>query len=123
MSFWTQIDGYAYRFLLIRSDVIDARAYTSDVIIYNDRVDATWWRKEGHRLHPEDIVDALNVRLESLIIGTGYSGVMTVPEKTREYIAARGVDVIVERTGKAVEIFNALQSQNRHVVAALHLTC
>lgn len=112
------IDSYSFGQI-----VIDARAYTSDVIIYNDRVDATWWRKEGHRLHPEDIVDVLNVRPESLIIGTGYSGVLTVPKKTREYIAARGVDVIVERTGKAVEIFNALQAQNRHVVAALHLTC
>ena len=112
------IDSYSFGQI-----VIDARVYMSDVIIYSDRVNATWWRKEGHRLHPEDIVDVLNARPEILIIGTGYWDMMTVPKKTREYIASHGVDATVERTGKAVEIFNALQSQNRHVVAALHLTC
>jgi len=112
------IDSYSFGQI-----VIDARAYTSDVIIYSDRVDAAWWRKEGHRLQPEDIADALNARPEILIIGTGYSGVMTVPKETREYIASRGIDIIVERTGKAVEVFNSLQAQNRHVGAALHLTC
>lgn len=103
--------------------VIDGQEYRSDVIIYGDRVDATWWRKEGHRLHPEDIVDVLNARPEVFIIGTGYMGVMTVPKKTIEFITSHGIDVKVERTGKAVEVFNALQTQKKRVIAALHITC
>ncbi len=113
-----KIDSYSFGHI-----VIDGQAYSSDVIIYEDRVDATWWRKEGHRLHPEDIMDVLNARPEILIIGTGYAGVMTVPKKTIEHIASHGIDVSVERTGRAVDLFNALQRKKKHVIAALHLTC
>ncbi len=113
-----KIDSYSFGQI-----VIDGQAYWSDVIIYGDRVDAKWWRKEGHRLQPEDIADVLNARPDILIIGTGYAGVMTVPRKTIEYVVSRGIDVKVERTGRAVDLFNALQAQKKFVIAALHLTC
>lgn len=35
--------------------VIDGKEYTSDVIIFPNRVDHSWWRKEGHNLCIEDI--------------------------------------------------------------------
>jgi hypothetical protein len=113
-----KIDSYSFGHI-----VINGKAYTSDVIIYGDRVDASWWRKEGHRLLPEDIADVLNARPDILIIGTGYAGVMTVPKMTREQIASHGIDVKVERTGTAVDLFNAFQGQKKMVVAALHITC
>jgi hypothetical protein len=113
-----KIDSYSFGHI-----VIDGKAYTSDVIIYGDRVDATWWRKEGHRLQPEDLVDVVNARPAILVIGTGYAGVMRVPKKTIEYIASHGINITVERTGKAVDLFNALQAQQKRVVAALHITC
>ena len=113
-----KIDSYSFGHI-----VIDGKTYSSDVIIYGDRVDATWWRKEGHRLHPDDLVDIVNARPDMLIIGTGYMGVMTVPTKTIEYVTARKIDLKVERTGKAVEVFNALHTQNKHIIAALHITC
>ncbi len=113
-----KIDSYSFGYI-----VINGKAYSSDVIIYGDRVDAAWWRKEGHRLHPDDIVDVLNALPDILIIGTGYAGVMSVPEKTIEHITSRGIDVRVERTGRAVDTFNALQEKKKHVIAALHLTC
>ncbi|MEQ8191120.1 MAG: hypothetical protein ABRQ39_24360 [Candidatus Eremiobacterota bacterium] len=34
---------------------ISGKTYKSDVIIYPDRVDGKWWRKEGHSLHPDDL--------------------------------------------------------------------
>ena len=46
---------------------------------------------------------------------------MEVPEETREYIRSKGVEIIVEKTKKACELFNELK--NKRVVAALHLTC
>lgn len=113
-----KIDSYSFGHI-----VIDGIEYTSDVIIYENRVDASWWRKEGHNLHPEDVSEALTDKPDILIIGTGYSGVMTVPKKTEEYIAARGVDVKIERTGKAVDLFNVLRGKKKSVIAALHLTC
>ncbi len=113
-----KIDSYSFGHI-----VIDGKAYTSDVIIYGGRVDASWWRREGHRLQPEDIAGVLKARPGMLIIGTGYAGVMTVPKATREQIVSLGIDLRVERTGKAVELFNTLQAQNQEVFAALHITC
>ena len=113
-----KIDSYSFGQIRI-----DGKAYSSDVIIYADRVDATWWRKEGHRLQPEDLVAVLKARPDVLVVGTGFFGVMSVPEYTVEQIRAAGVDVRVEKTGKAVDLFNKLAVGDSRVVAALHLTC
>ena len=34
---------------------INGKIYHSDVIIFPDRVYDSWWRKEGHILHLEDL--------------------------------------------------------------------
>lgn len=113
-----KIDSYSFGRI-----VIDGQAFTSDVIIYRDRVDASWWRKEGHRLHSADITDALNAHPDILIIGTGYEGIMAVPKEVLAYIASQGTEVKIERTAKAVELYNTLQVKKKYVIAALHLTC
>ena len=102
--------------------VIDGNTYTSDVIIYPGRVDASWWRKEGHTLHAEDLKEAIAANPEAVIIGTGALGVMKVPKETITHLESRGIHVHIERTGKAVDLFHALQKE-RKVIAALHLTC
>jgi hypothetical protein len=104
------------------SITIDGKTYTSDVIIYPDKVDSSWWRKEGHSLHIVDLKDVINVKPEILIIGTGYSGAMVVPEETISYLKAQNIEVHVARTEKAVELFNKFQ-KGKKTVAALHLTC
>lgn len=101
---------------------IDGKTYTSDVIIYPGRVDPSWWRKEGHSLHPSDIMGVFDAKPDVLIVGTGYSGVMVVPEETIRVVRAKGIDILVERTEKAVKLFNKLK-QDKTVIAALHLTC
>jgi hypothetical protein len=103
--------------------VINGQEYTSDVIIFHDRVDATWWRKEDHRLLPSDIEEVLNAQPDVLVIGTGYAGVLSVPKEIAAHIANQGIEVMVERTSKAVELFNSLQGTNKYVIAALHITC
>lgn len=102
--------------------VIDGKTYTSDVIIYPARVDSSWWRKEGHYLQAADMADIIRAMPEMLIIGTGFSGVMTVPEETARFVRSKGIEIRIERTGKAVELFNSMD-KDRTIVAALHLTC
>ncbi len=113
-----KIDSYSFGRI-----VIEGRIYMSDVIIYRDRVDASWWRKEGHHLQPDDIAEALNKHPDILIIGTGFAGVMRVPKEVLAYIASLGIEARVERTAKAVELYNALQGKEKHAIAALHVTC
>lgn len=112
------IDEYAFGRIRI-----DGEEYGSDVIIYPDRVNATWWRKEGHRLDLEDLSEVLKKPPQMLVIGTGYFGRMVVPKKTLDTLHAQGVKTYVAQTPKAVEEFNRLQQEAASVVAALHLTC
>lgn len=112
-----RIDSYTFGRI-----VINGTAYTSDVLIYPGRVDAAWWRKEGHVLRLEDLAEALQARPDVLIIGTGAAGAMRVPRETVDRITDRGIEVKIERTAKAVEVYNGLQGAAA-VVAALHLTC
>jgi hypothetical protein len=101
---------------------IDGKTYTSDVIIYPERVDASWWRKQGHYLYIVDLKEVVDARPEVITVGTGYSGSMVVPEETIAHLKSKGIDVHVARTGKVVELFNKLQ-KDKKVIAALHLTC
>ena len=102
--------------------VINGKRYNSDLIVFPDKVRDGWWRKEGHRLHVEDLKDVLEAKPEVLVVGTGYSGLMTVPPETRKYVESEGIELIAQNTREACETFNLLV-KSRKVVAALHLTC
>lgn len=112
-----KIDSYSFGKI-----VIEGTTYTSDVIIYPDRVDASWWRKEGHRLHRDDIAVVLEEKPEVIIVGTGAYGVMKVPDETASFISSLGIELHSHPTARAVEAFTAL-SDERRVIACLHLTC
>ncbi len=112
-----KIDRYSFG-----SIIINGKTYTSDVVIHPDFVDSSWWRKEGHYLQPVDLDKAVSAKPDLLIIGTGFSGVMVVPEETIFFIKSQDIEVLVEWTEKAAALYNTL-SKDREVVAALHLTC
>jgi hypothetical protein len=102
---------------------IDDRTFSSDVIIYRDRVDPDWWREEGHVLTAADLAGPVAARPELLVVGTGYFGIMKVPDETKRFLSAHGIGLVIERTAKAVDVYNQLQAAGRDVIAALHLTC
>lgn len=108
-----------YRFGRI---VVDGHAYTTDVIVHAQGVEPNWWRVQGHLLSPEDAEPILSREPEILIVGTGASGMMEVPEETRDLICLQGIQLVVERTEMACQIYNQL-SPSKRTVAALHLTC
>ncbi len=39
--------------------IINGKTYTSDVIIYPEKVDSSWWRKQGHSLYIDDLKDVI----------------------------------------------------------------
>jgi len=112
-----EIQSYAFGEM-----VIDGKAYSSDLIIFPNRIFSGWWRIEGHWLHIEDLADVLKDNPDVIIVGTGFSGVMKVPEELKENLARKNIEVFVEKTGKAVELFNSLGNTKR-VIAAFQLTC
>ena len=102
--------------------VVNGKRYNSDLIIFPDKVRDGWRRKKGHRLHVEDLKDILEAKPEVLVVGTGYSGLMTVPSETRNYVESEGIELIAQNTREACKTFNRLV-KSKKVIAALHITC
>jgi len=109
----------SYQFGVI---VVNGRRYTSDVIIYPNRVDDNWWRREGHSLCPQDLGEIVREKPEILVIGTGNSGLMKVSPSTHRWIEEKGIKLKAEPTQTAYQTYNQLQKAHK-VIAALHLTC
>ena len=109
----------SYQFGLI---VVNGKEYTSDVIIFPERVRGGWWRKTGHELCLGDIAEVITENPEVLVVGTGASGLMKVLPEVQQAVEARGIKLIAEATDKACHTYNQL-CQSQRVVAALHLTC
>ena len=106
-----------------RSMRVDGKTYTTDLKIIGDTVKDNWWRRDGHRLLSDDIVDILESRPDVLVVGTGYSGNLYIPANLRRDLAERGVRLLSERTAEAVELFNRHWNQEENVAGAFHLTC
>lgn len=101
---------------------IDGKTYTSDLLVFSDRVHENWWRKEGHTLCLDDLRLVLKNKPEVLIVGSGYNGLMKVPKEVVEKIEKLGIKLIIRPTSEAVSIFNELVKRKK-AAAALHLTC
>jgi len=103
--------------------VVDGTIYTNDLLILGRRIEEKWWRKEGHALHISDIEGVVEeFAPEVVVIGTGYMGMMKVSSETRLYVQKKGIELLVEKTKQACELFNTL-SKSKRVLAGLHLTC
>ncbi len=108
--------------------VVDDEPYTKDLILLPDRVAANWWRSEGHRLDVDDLKAVFDAAPEVLVVGTGAHGLMQVPMETRQALEAAGIELRVDRTGKAWQTYNELADpkhprEQRRVAGAFHLTC
>jgi hypothetical protein len=101
---------------------INGKTYTSDVIIFPDRVNSSWWRLEGHLLQIPDLKEIMAEKPSVLVIGTGFYGTMRVPEETLNYLRSNNIEVHVKNTREAVDLYNKI-SEKRPLVAAFHLTC
>ncbi len=104
------------------SITVNGKKYSTDVIIYPDRIDSDWWRKEGHELCPEDIQQVLKEKPETLIVGTGEPGMMKVLPETKRLVQGHHIELIIFPTSEAIRIYNEI-SKTRRTVAAFHLTC
>jgi len=103
--------------------VIDGVNYSSDCVILGDCVQADWWRKQGHSLAVEDLRTVIEAKPDVLVVGCGASGLMKVPEQTRQVLQEHKIRLEVIDTYKAVQLFNELSQAGVIVAAALHLTC
>lgn len=104
--------------------VIDGKTYDSDVVIHPDRVEANWWRQQGHSLAPNDLDRIWTSKPSDLVVGTGYYGRMQIPDETGSFVEGKGVTLSALPTEEAIRVFERLSADpSRRPVAAFHLTC
>jgi hypothetical protein len=102
---------------------ISGKSFSNDVIIFPEEVVPSWWRKEGHSLHMEDLEEVIKRKPKILIIGTGYNGVMRVPQALISQLEEMGIRMIVMKSTDAVKEYNKLVKEKKKVAVGLHLTC
>ncbi|MEM1508187.1 MAG: MTH938/NDUFAF3 family protein [Candidatus Bathyarchaeia archaeon] len=114
------IDSYDFGVI-----IIDGKRYTSNVIIFIDEVMSGWWRKEGHRIHLEDLKEVFDHKPppEVLVVGTDYYGLVKVMPEVNDALKERGIKLITQPTGEAYKTFNELLKAGKLVADAFHLTC
>lgn len=111
----------AYSFGRIR---VDGREFSADVILVGGEVKGPWWRAAGGHVYVvEDLRELIAAAPEVVVLGTGYFGRVKVLDETLEALAQAGSEVVIEKTGAAVDSYNRLSAEGRDVAAALHLTC
>ena len=107
-----------YRFGRIE---VDDEVWTQDVMVLLSQV-CPWQRREGHRVHPEDLEAALAEGPELIIVGTGFSGLLKLTPEAEEGVKRCGIELLAAKTAEAVEAYNEL-ARRRKTCALLHLTC
>lgn len=114
------IDSYEFGTI-----VINGKRYTSDVIVFPERVIDGWWRREGHRLCVEDLKEILRSKPkpEVLVVGTGYYGLVKVSPEVENTLKSHEIELLAQPTREACQTFNKLLKSNRRVAGAFHLTC
>jgi hypothetical protein len=101
--------------------VVDGREETKDLIVLPDRVVRNWWRRDGHALVLDDLVEVLDELPSHLVVGTGADGRMRPDPGVIQQLQERGVTVEALPTAQAVRRFGELDPAG--AAAALHLTC
>jgi hypothetical protein len=111
-----RLEGYRFGHL-----VVDGAEAKKDLIVLPDRVVQNWWRIDGHSLQMDDLGDVVEDLPERLIVGTGADQRMQPDPEVLRRLGARGIEVEVLPTARAVERYGELDPARTAV--ALHLTC
>ncbi|MFQ6068037.1 MAG: MTH938/NDUFAF3 family protein [Candidatus Bathyarchaeia archaeon] len=91
--------------------VINGERYTSDVIIFQDKVKDKWWRSEGHRVAVEDLKEALEAKPQIVVVGTGYSGLMKVSNEVKQHLDNQGIQLVIKKPTTQRKFLINLQNQ------------
>ncbi len=116
-----------YKFGFIK---IDDKIFNDDVEVrWTDEV-LEWQRKESHIIDMEDVQRAIEQNPETIVIGTGESGIAQVIENAQEAIQSKGIKLVIDRTEQATKTFNIInensveeEGKQEKVIGLFHLTC
>ena len=116
-----------YKFGLI---IIDGKTYTEDVEVRWTGEVFSWERRESHIIDIDDVKRAVEQNPDTIILGTGASGLAGITEEAQRFIEEREIKLIVDRTEDATKTFNVINENSEEeegeidkVIGLFHLTC
>lgn len=105
------------------SIIINGKTYTDDIEIRWSGAVLSWSKPESHHIDVASVQRAIEQNPEIIVIATGESGIARVTEQAQQEIKTKGIELIIEPTGQAVEIFNQLAQKQKKAIGLFHLTC
>jgi hypothetical protein len=85
------------------------------------------WEETGTHHNPgiqsADIEEVLTHEVEAIVMGLGQLGRMNVGAETKALLRERGISYHIEKTQKAVALFNELSQAGKRVGGVFHSTC
>ncbi len=112
------------------SITIDGKTYDHDVEVRWTSEILKWWREESHVIDVEDVKRAVEQNPETIVIGTGESGIARVTEEAKKFIQEKGIKLVIDKTEEATKTFNVINEESvleegkqNKVIGLFHLTC
>jgi len=102
---------------------IRGKNFNHDVQVFWTGEVLSWWREEGHLIDVKDLKKTLEKKPEIIVIGTGKHGMAKMRKEAKNFLKEKGIELSVEMTDKAVEIFNQKVKEGKKVAGLFHLTC
>lgn len=102
---------------------VDGQICNSDIKIVRGRLIPDWWRKSGHSVVVEDVLDILDSGSTIVVIGTGQPGYMKVSETLQNHFKENKIELIIAKTSEAVGIFSRLMQEGKPVSGGFHVGC
>ena len=85
-----------------------------------------WGETDTHHspgIQPTDIEEILEKDVEAVVLAQGQLGRLGVSPEVETFLRERGVDYHIEKTKKAVTLFNELVQKGKRVGGLFHSTC
>ena len=102
---------------------VDGKNYRDILVIGNEIIDrGKWGWFDTHIISERELNELLRENPEVIIIGNGIYGALKVPISVEEKIKRKRIELIVEKTQKAIEVYNEL-SKKKRVNILIHTTC
>jgi len=115
------------------SITIDGKIYNYDVEVrfMSSKTEVLdWQRDESHDINVDAVKRAVEQEPDTIVIGTGESGIAKVTESAKQFIAEKGIKLIIDITGEAIKTFNVIQQgsieeegEEANIIGLFHLTC
>jgi hypothetical protein len=101
--------------------VIDGKTYFSDMYVYWDGKKEV--RGKEHVFGINELIKVMQRHVEAVVIGTGQEGIVKIAEEVKIKAEDKKIKIFVDKSPKAVDIFNGLVKDGKKAVAVIHTTC